>query len=234
MNRITAPKQPCLFCARLKGHAKNIANLVPQYAGKKLLYYETDHFLVTAELHPVVKDPYFLVVPKKHYKAFSKIETAYTIEMDTIVKYLRNVYKNKKSYVIFEHGEVSDEKKAQSVYHAHSHIILTNSNFLLHIVKKMKENKMNPHILTFPTHSTVEEIKERVKDRSYLLFRQETIGVVVMETKKMEIPSQTFRRWMYDFENPDKEFLDWKKLDDRGRQTILKRLLSLPQELIIE
>lgn len=225
-------KQVCLFCKRLKGHARNIANLVPEYQGKKLLYYETRHFLATAELHPIVKEPYFLVVPKKHYKAFSQIDVVFKDEMDIIINYLRSLFKDKKSCVIFEHGEVGGVNKAQSVYHAHSHVIFTDSNYFFHIIKKMVGNGMNPDLIKFSTYSTIEEIKKKVKDRSYLLFRQENIGVLVRETKEMKIPSQTFRRWLYDFENPDKKFLDWKDLNSKERCLIQKRLLSLPKQYI--
>lgn len=233
MNSRINTKPVCLFCSKLKGHAENIARLIPKYKGKKLIYYQTPHFLTTAELCPIVKDPYFLIVPKKHFKAFSQINKLYAREMDTIIRYLRGLFKHKKSYVIFEHGEVSGENKAQSVYHAHTHVIVTNKNYFLHILKKMKENKMNPEILKFSTHSTLEEIQKKVKSKNYLLFRQETVGALVKETKKMRIPSQTFRRWMYDFENPNKKFIDWKELDNEERQIIQKRLLSLPRQFIL-
>ncbi|NCO88833.1 hypothetical protein AUK04_00935 [Candidatus Roizmanbacteria bacterium CG2_30_33_16] len=164
-------KQKCLFCKKLKGHAKNIAILVPEYREKKLLFYETNHFYLTAELHPVVKDPYFLIVPKKHYKAFSQINISYAKEMDEIIQYLRGLF-IKTSYVIFEHGEVYEKNKIQSVHHAHSHVILTNTNYLSYIEAKMQEYKMKTSLIKFTDNSTLREVQKKIKDKSYLLFRQ--------------------------------------------------------------
>lgn len=227
-------KPKCLFCSRLKGHAKNIAILVPKYKGKRLIYYETEHFLATAELHPVVKDPYFLIVPKHHYNAFSQIDISYAKEMDIIVRYLKELFPHKKSYVIFEHGEIFGQKKVQSIYHAHSHVILTNFNYFLHILKKMKKDKMNPHILRFYTHSTIEEIQKKVKNESYLLFRQETTGALVKIKKEMRIPSQIFRKWMHELDNPDKKFINWKKLSKKEKEVVQNRLLLLLKKSFID
>lgn len=228
--KISNPK--CLFCSRLKGHAQNISKLVPEYEGKRLIYYETDHFLTTADLYPVVEDPYFLIVPKSHFNAFSQIDNDWSQEMDIVVRYLRKLFSYKKSYVIFEHGEVFSEKKVQSVYHAHSHIILTNINYFPFIFKRMKESKMNPHILSFSTHSTLQEVQKKIKNESYLLFRQGATGALVKIDKNMTIPSQVFRKWLFEFDNPDKKFINWKNLNKEQKQTIQKRLLLLPKQFI--
>lgn len=219
----------CLFCHRLKGHSENIKNLLQKQSKDSLLYYETEKFLVTAELHPIVEDPYFLLIPKKHFSAFVQLDLSYEKEMCDCVKFLTNLVK-KNSYVIFEHGEFSKEKKAQSVYHAHSHIILTNYNYFPYILKKTKSNNFKYKIVNFADFSTIKTIKEIVGKKSYLLFRQDNLGLIVEELDQMDIPSQIFRKWIFEYENKNGKFINWKCLDNKEKSIIKRRLLSLPQK----
>jgi len=96
----------------------------------------------------------------------------------------------------------------------------------------MKLAQMNPIIIKFFNHSTLKEIQEKIRNKNYLLFRQESIGALIKETGRVKIPSQIFRRWMYYFNSPNRKFMNWKKLTKEEKEIIKKRLLSLPKKFV--
>jgi diadenosine tetraphosphate (Ap4A) HIT family hydrolase len=213
----------CPFCQNLKVHINRAKILIPNFDLSKFIISETKNLIVTLDLFPINKDPYFLIISKKHYTSFSQIKENIDWEMNKIVKNTSDLYKDKKSIVIFEHGEKCNEKKSQSVYHSHTHLILTNNNYIEHIAEELNKLKIPYKKINFNNFSTQSVLKKYVENKSYLLFRQDDQGILVLETVNLPIYSQFFRILINKIDNKA-PFINWKNYTSDEKSIIKSRL----------
>lgn len=106
---------------------------------------ETKYFLITPSLGALVEG-YILIISKKHVNSMSKLNDEEKEEYKLLIKKYREIFKNvyKKYPIIFEHGTSNlEETNANSVIHAHTHIVnheYINENILL---QKLNFEKIN-------------------------------------------------------------------------------------------
>jgi 8-oxo-dGTP pyrophosphatase MutT (NUDIX family)/diadenosine tetraphosphate (Ap4A) HIT family hydrolase len=222
----------CLFCHNLKGHIQNAKKLLPKITRSKFIISNTVNFFVTYEPFPINDDPYFLIIPKNHYNSFIQIPNDINSEINQIIKDLIEMHK-KQNIIIFEHGEQEDGKKAQSIYHAHTHLILSNNNYFQQMQSELNMLNIRFNIIKFPNYSTQSVLKDLTHDQSYLLFRQNHEGVLIIETKNLPIYSQFFRVLMNNIDR-QRPFVNWKNYDSNDAALIISRLSNILNSKKIE
>ena len=212
----------CPFCEDLELHGINAREIVDRrLADSRFIFAQSKHFNATADLYPVLDDPYFLITPRDHYNNFRDIERKE--EMADIMQYLQTIT-GKPSVVSFEHGETEDGKKVQSVYHAHTHCIYTDRDYLSPAMGILKGLGFNPKAITFKEPYVNGEAP---REGSYYTFRQGENGIVIPEGE-IEIPSQFFRVVMEEIEKPDTPYPNWKDLHEDEARLMEQRLQNLP------
>lgn len=91
---------------------------------------ETNNFYVLPALGSLV-DGYVLIVSKRHINSMSELTSDELVEYEILIKKYRNIFKSvyNRYPIVFEHGTPFDQSKlkANSVDHAHTHIV--NHNF---------------------------------------------------------------------------------------------------------
>lgn len=91
---------------------------------------ETKYFYILPTLGSLV-DGYILIVTKRHINSMSELNENELIEYKNIIEKYQNLFKKiyNKTPIVFEHGtpNQNSEMKANSVTHAHTHIV--NINF---------------------------------------------------------------------------------------------------------
>lgn len=133
----------CPFCFNLEGHRRRFLSLYPNTDPNLVLLGSNRDFLVTAELHPIIDAPYFLVIPRHHFFTFSEINIDYHDSLNRLIANF--IFPASNNFVIFEHGtHQSLTDKVKSVSHAHCHLILPPDglNFLFLIEHWLKNENM--------------------------------------------------------------------------------------------
>lgn len=222
----------CLFCNNLDGHIKHACALMPWIKPSKFIISETKNLFLTYELFPINEDPYFLIIPKRHATSFSQIKEKIDPEMNQLVVALHDLYK-KKNVVIFEHGEQIHGKKAQSIYHAHTHVILTNKDYLRQMEEELNKIEIPFKKINFDNFSTQSLLEENAGNQSYLLFRENKEGIFILETPDLPVFSQFFRILMNKINN-QRPFVNWKNYNDIDADVIRTRLNSIIHSTSVE
>lgn len=224
-------QQPnCVLCGGRAKQEEGIRKLFDKYTTDLAVYAESKHFIASPDLHPIVEDPYFLIFPKEHLTSFELVPAEWDYEMHEIGSYLKDLCQ-KDSVVIFEHGQMKDGNKVKSVYHAHTHIIPTNSpNILASVEASVKDLGGAVTPVVFDSFGTVSELNKRVKG-DYLLFRQDGAGLFVSDNGTMDIPSQYFRVLLQELFNPMSRFINWKSMDKNEENLFKRRLMNYPRRI---
>ena len=222
----------CLFCNNLDGHIKHARKLMSWIKPSEFIISETKNLFLTYELFPISEDPYFLIVPKKHSTSFSQLKKHVDLEISQLINTLCDMYK-KKNTVIFEHGEQTHGKKAQSIYHAHIHIILTNKNYLKQMEDELNKIEIPFKEIGFNNFFIQSILKKNAGNLGYLLFRQNNEGILVLETPEMPIFSQFFRILMNKIDN-QRPFINWKNYNNLDANVIKTRLTSIMHSTSVE
>jgi len=226
-------KEVCSFCNNLEGNAENVARVMPEFAGSGLCFAKPPHLSAVAELHPVVDDPYFLIVSQEHVEAFTHLHPSCDREIQEMGVYLQNLC-GKESFVVFEHGD-QEFQQARSVTHGHTHLIPTDTSYLPHIERELKERGVAFTELTFNGFGTIRTLRRMINfQQGYLFFRQGDYGLLVPESRDVEFPKQMFRRMIAKIDNPLRPFIDWKSLSTEEKRVLQQRLARLPREAIKE
>lgn len=219
----------CVLCGGREKQVKIMTDFLGPYSKDLGVYVESEHFLVAPDLHPVVDDPYFLVFPRAHYTSFKLIPAEWDREMHEIGLYLAGLG-SKSSVIIFEHGQMLDGNKVKSVYHAHTHVILTDeANILSRVEASIGELGGRTVPVEFDSYGSISVLREKVEG-DYLLFRQDGRGLYVVDDgKTMDIPSQYFRVLLQSIYNPLSRFVNWKSMSDNERNIFKRRLVNFPR-----
>lgn len=223
-------ERDCYFCNDLEGHSQNVVKIYPEYAGSGLIVAESPNLIAALDLHPIVDDPHYLLITRKHYQAFSQLPIAYAQEMEDLTRYLIS-QSDRTSFLIFEHGEKEGISRAQTVDHAHTHLILTDTHLLDKIEVELDELKLHPRYIQFDCLDTIRKLSSLIENESYLMFRQNEYGLLVIENPGMTIISQFFRVLTSALVNQNLPFSDWKNLTEDSLRLIQQRLVQRSSEI---
>ena len=107
---------------------------------------EKDYFYILPTLGSLV-DGYILIVTKRHINSMSELNENELIEYKNIIEKYKNLFKKiyNKTPIVFEHGtpNQNSEMKANSVTHAHTHIVNINFSNEKEILEKYNFKKIN-------------------------------------------------------------------------------------------
>ena len=107
---------------------------------------ETENFIIMPSLGSLV-DGYILIVTKRHINSMSELNENELIEYKNIIDKYQNLFKKiyNKTPIVFEHGtpNQNSEMKANSVTHAHTHIVNINFSNENEILEKYNFKKIN-------------------------------------------------------------------------------------------
>lgn len=107
---------------------------------------ETRYFYITPSLGSLTEG-YVLITSKRHINSMSELNVEEIDEYKILIRKYRNIFKNiyKKYPIIFEHGtpDLKDKIKANSVIHAHTHIVNHNYKNENELIKKLKFKMIN-------------------------------------------------------------------------------------------
>ena len=121
---------------------------------------ETNYFYILPTLGSLV-DGYVLIVTKRHINSMSELNEEELKEYENIIEKYKNLFNKiyNKTPIIFEHGtpNQNSEMKANSVTHAHSHIV--NINF-----KNEKE------MLKKYNFFEIKDLEEIEKNKNYISY----------------------------------------------------------------
>jgi hypothetical protein len=135
----------------------------------------------------------------------------------------------KSSCVQFEHGDVVDGYKVQSVYHAHTHVIPTDFQVLPHVIEKFKEAGHRVEEVNFDSMGTIRLMSKRADGLNYYLLRQNEHGAFIRGNG--DIPSQFFQAMVSEIMHPNYPFIDWKQLEREELRVIRRRLYKMAKWL---
>lgn len=192
----------CIFCNLEKNKIENT------------ILDEKNHFYILPTVGSLV-DGYILVVSKRHINSMSELTKNEMDEYNFIIEKYRNIFRDiyGKYPIVFEHGSpVSDNSiRANSVIHAHSHIV--NHAYLdeLKIIKR----------LNFKPIQRIEDIKS---NENYIMYINNNNFKYV--TYNFEPISQLMRKLIAkDLKYEDK--FDWKK--EKFMDNIIKTILKVKE-----
>ena len=193
----------CIFCDM--DHSK-IENTIIE---------EKDYFYILPTLGSLV-DGYILIVTKRHINSMSELNENELIEYKNIIDKYQNLFKKiyNKTPIVFEHGtpNQNSEMKANSVTHAHTHIV--NINF-----KNEKE------ILEKYNFKEINDFKEINKNMNYIKFISNN---KIYITYNFPSVSQLMRILIAEELNYKDKF-DWKK--ERFDENIISTIERIKGEL---
>lgn len=159
---------------------------------------ESDNFFVLPSIGSWVVG-YLLIVSKRHINSMAELMENERIEYEFLIKKYRNLFKNNynKFPIIFEHGcpVVDSDMKANSIVHAHTHIVnhkLIDENA---IIKKLNFNR-------------IDNLSYMSKEQNYIMYiNPENICYL---TNQFEPVSQMMRKIIAKDLGYENKF-DWKK-----------------------
>ena len=174
---------------------------------------ETNHFYILPTVGSLV-DGYILVVSKRHINSMSELTKNEMDEYNFIIKKYRNIFRDiyGKYPIVFEHGSpVSDNSiRANSVIHAHSHIV--NHAYL-----------DEPKIIKRLNFKPIQRIEDIKSNENYIMYINNNFKYV---TYNFEPISQLMRKLIAkDLKYEDK--FDWKK--EKFMDNIIKTVLKVKE-----
>ena len=175
---------------------------------------ETNHFYILPTVGSLV-DGYILVVSKRHINSMSELTKNEMDEYNFIIKKYRNIFRDiyGKYPIVFEHGSpVSDNSiRANSVIHAHSHIV--NHAYL-----------DEPKIIKRLNFKPIQRIEDIKSNENYIMYINNNNFKYV--TYNFEPISQLMRKLIAkDLKYEDK--FDWKK--EKFMDNIIKTVLKVKE-----
>lgn len=191
----------CIFCNLEKNKIENT------------ILDETNHFYILPTVGSLV-DGYILVVSKRHINSMSELTKNEMDEYNFIIEKYRNIFRDiyGKYPIVFEHGSpVSDNSiRANSVIHAHSHIV--NHAYL-----------DEPKIIKRLNFKPIQRIEDIKSNENYIMYINNNFKYV---TYNFEPISQLMRKLIAkDLKYEDK--FDWKK--EKFMDNIIKTILKVKE-----
>ena len=193
----------CIFCDM--DHSK-IENTIIE---------EKDYFYILPTLGSLV-DGYILIVTKRHINSMSELNENELIEYKNIIDKYQNLFKKiyNKTPIVFEHGtpNQNSEMKANSVTHAHTHIVNINFSNEKEILEKYNFKEIN-------------DFKEINKNMNYIKYISND---KIYITYNFPSVSQLMRILIAEELNYKDKF-DWKK--ERFDENIISTIERIKGEL---
>lgn len=107
---------------------------------------ETQNFYVVPALGSLV-DGYILIISKRHINSMSELTIEEMNEYENLINQYRKTFKSiyTKYPIVFEHGapNIDNDIKANSVLHAHTHIVNHHYKNEKYLIKKMKFKRIS-------------------------------------------------------------------------------------------
>lgn len=107
---------------------------------------ETQNFYVTPAVGSLV-DGYVLIISKRHIYSMSELTIEEKSEYEVLINKYREIFKSiyAKYPIVFEHGSpnIKNKIKANSVSHAHAHIVNHHYKNEKHLIKKMNFKRIS-------------------------------------------------------------------------------------------
>lgn len=176
---------------------------------------ETEYFYILPTLGSLV-DGYILIVTKRHINSMSELNENELIEYKNIIEKYQNLFKKiyNKTPIVFEHGtpNQNSEMKANSVTHAHTHIVNINFSNENEILEKYNFKKIN-------------DFKEINKNTNYIKYISNN---KIYITYNFPSVSQLMRILIAEELNYKDKF-DWKK--ERFDENIISTIERIKGEL---
>lgn len=184
----------CRFCNIVK---KNDVSLIYD-----TVLYKTDNFLVIPALGSLVPG-YVMIISCKHIHSMAYLSNIELDELTSLITYIKKyiTYKFNVTPILFEHGSAVGcfEKSANSVDHAHLHIVPIKLNKEAKIIQSSDLFKI----------SNLKTIKA-YKDNPYLLYINNKNTFYL--SQKESLPSQYMRMWIAEEVGIPLKW-DWKKFE---------------------
>lgn len=192
----------CIFCNLEKNKIENT------------ILDEKNHFYILPTVGSLV-DGYILVVSKRHINSMFELTKNEMDEYNFIIEKYRNIFRDiyGKYPIVFEHGSpVSDNSiRANSVIHAHSHIV--NHAYL-----------DEPKIIKRLNFKPIQRIEDIKSNENYIMYINNNNFKYV--TYNFEPISQLMRKLIAkDLKYEDK--FDWKK--EKFMDNIIKTILKVKE-----
>lgn len=176
---------------------------------------ETEYFYILPTLGSLV-DGYILIVTKRHINSMSELNENELIEYKNIIEKYQNIFKKiyNKTPIVFEHGtpNQNSEMKANSVTHAHTHIVNINFSNEKEILEKYNFKEIN-------------DFKEINKNINYIKYISNN---KIYITYNFPSVSQLMRILIAEELNYKDKF-DWKK--ERFDENIISTIERIKGEL---
>ena len=176
---------------------------------------ETKYFYILPTLGSLV-DGYILIVTKRHINSMSELNENELIEYKNIIEKYKNLFKKiyNKTPIVFEHGtpNQNSEMKANSVTHAHTHIVNINFSNEKEILEKYNFKQIN-------------DFKEINKNTNYIKYISNN---KIYITYNFPSVSQLMRILIAEELNYKDKF-DWKK--ERFDENIISTIERIKGEL---
>ena len=176
---------------------------------------ETEYFYILPTLGSLV-DGYILIVTKRHINSMSELNENELIEYKNIIEKYKNLFKKiyNKTPIVFEHGtpNQNSEMKANSVTHAHTHIVNINFSNEKEILEKYNFKEIN-------------DFKEINKNMNYIKYISND---KIYITYNFPSVSQLMRILIAEELNYKDKF-DWKK--ERFDENIISTIERIKGEL---
>ena len=176
---------------------------------------EKDYFYILPTLGSLV-DGYILIVTKRHINSMSELNENELIEYKNIIEKYKNLFKKiyNKTPIVFEHGtpNQNSEMKANSVTHAHTHIVNINFSNEKEILEKYNFKQIN-------------DFKEINKNTNYIKYISNN---KIYITYNFPSVSQLMRILIAEELNYKDKF-DWKK--ERFDENIISTIERIKGEL---
>lgn len=176
---------------------------------------ETEYFYILPTLGSLV-DGYILIVTKRHINSISELNENELIEYKNIIEKYKNLFKKiyNKTPIVFEHGtpNQNSKMKANSVTHAHTHIVNINFSNEKEILEKYNFKQIN-------------DFKEINKNTNYIKYISNN---KIYITYNFPSVSQLMRILIAEELNYKDKF-DWKK--ERFDENIISTIERIKGEL---
>ncbi len=194
----------CIFCNIDKSKIENT------------IIDETTNFLVLLAVGSLV-DGYLLIISKKHINSMAELTKKENEEYQFLINKYRTLFKKiySKYPIIFEHGSpvIDSDIKANSVLHAHTHIV--NYNFL---DEKVIINQSN--------FKEINNLNYLTKEKNYIMYISHNNTYYL--TNNFEPISQIMRKLIAEDLGYEDKF-DWKK--EKFEENILTTIEKIKNEI---
>ena len=138
----------CIFCTLDKSKRENT------------ILEETTYFYVIPAVGSLVVG-YVLIICKRHIYSMAELNNKEQKEYENLIEKYRNIFKNiyKKYPIVFEHGSpnIENKTKANSIDHAHTHIVNYQYKNEEKIIKNLNFNPIG-------------ELTQLTKKQNYILY----------------------------------------------------------------